>query len=52
MLSELFADDLALAQLDKVGGLAAAQTVSDFDHAQLDVVARHTAADDMRVLDA
>lgn len=52
VLSEFFADDLALAQLDKVGGLAAAQTVSDFDHAQLDVVARHTAADDMRVLDA
>lgn len=52
VLSEFFADNLALAQLDKVGGLAAAQTVPDLDHTQLDVVAGHTAADDMRVLDA
>ena len=52
VLSELFADDLALAQLDKVGGLAAAQTLPDLDHTQLDVVARHTAADNMCVLDA
>ena len=52
MLSEFFADNLVLAQLDKVGGLAAAQTVPDLDHAQLDVVAGHTAANNMRVLDA
>ena len=52
VLLELFADDLALAQLDKVGGLAAAQTVPDLDHTQLDVVAGHTAANDMCALDA
>ena len=52
MLSELFADDLALAQLNEVRGLAAAQTVPDLDHTQLDVVAGHTAANDMCALDA
>ena len=52
MLSELFADDLALAQLNEVRGLAAAQTVPDLDHTQLDVVAGHTATNDMCALDA
>ena len=32
VLSEFFTDNLALAQLDKVGGLAAAQTVPDLSH--------------------
>ena len=52
VLSEFFADDLALAQLDKVGGLAAAQTVPDLDHTQLDVVAYYTVADNICVLNA
>ena len=52
VLSEFFADNLALAQLNEVRGLAAAQTVPDLDHTQLDVVAGHTAANDMCALDA
>ena len=50
--AQLFADNLALAQLNEVRGLAAAQTVPDLDHTQLDVVAGHTAANDMCALDA
>ena len=52
VLAESVADDLALAQLNEVRGLAAAQTVPDLDHTQLDVVAGHTAANDMCALDA
>ena len=52
VLAESVADDLAFAQLDKVRGLATAQTVSDLDHAQLDVIARNTPADNCSALDA